>query len=295
MSLEQEAVITTTANLLAEHDQALPRATLQPNNQKKLARQDILSGFHQWPVWLTLAYQDIKIRYRRSVLGPLWITLSMAITVYSMGYLYAHLFHTELQHYYPVLTAGMLSWSLLLGIVTDATDGFVTYTGLITQIKLPYTLHIHRIVARNFIVFFHNILVMLPILAIFHEYAKVNWQTLLLIPGLLTLYINGMSYGLILAMVGSRYRDIPQIIKSIMQVIFFVTPVLWEISTLPPHAQWIATYNPFYAFTQLIREPMLGRMPTLTNVGMALSITLLGLWMSFKLFVKYRSRIVYWI
>src|ERR1700679_2205930 len=94
-------------------------------NQKQYAIQDLTEGLKKWPIWLMLAYQDIKLRYRRSILGPFWLTLSIAITVYSMGYLYAHIFHIALEHYFPFLVAGMLSWNLISTIVTEFTDGFL--------------------------------------------------------------------------------------------------------------------------------------------------------------------------
>lgn len=262
---------------------------------QKAAWLDIFDGLKSYRIWLMLAYQDIKLRYRRSVLGPFWLTLSMAITVYSMGYLYGHLFHIELQRYYPFLVSGMLAWSLVATMITEFTDGFVTTEGLIKQIKLPYSLHIHRIAARNIIIFFHNLLVLVPILLLFHEYAKVNLNLLLLIPGLFILYINSISYGLILSMLGARYRDISQVIKSLVQVIFFITPVMWNPEILSPKNQFAVNLNPFYAFIELIREPLLGRQPSLQNLMMVSFVTILGLLISSMMFTRYRARIVYWL
>ena len=153
-------------------------------SQKTLAFQDLLDGIIKWRLWVMLSYQDIKLRYRRSILGPFWITISMAITSYSMGYLYGHLFHIDLQTYYPFIVAGMLSWTLISTLLSDLTDAFTNAENLIKQIKLPYTIHINRVVARNMIIFFHNIIVYLPIIAIFHQVAKINLHALLLIPGL---------------------------------------------------------------------------------------------------------------
>jgi ABC-type polysaccharide/polyol phosphate export permease len=264
-------------------------------NQTQLAKDDIRDGLKSWRIWWMLAYQDIKLRYRRSILGPFWLTISMAITIYSMGYLYAHLFHIELAKYYPFLVAGMLGWSLISTIVLEYTDGFLSSEGLIKQIKLPYSLHIHRIICRNIIIFFHNILVIIPILIIFHETAKVNLNTLLLIPGLLIIYINAISYGLVLSMIGVRYRDISQIIKSLIQVAFFITPVMWGPEVLGPKNQFIVDANPFYAFLELIRQPLLGHAPTLKNIVMVVAVTLFGFLISAKIFSSFRARIIYWL
>jgi ABC-type polysaccharide/polyol phosphate export permease len=264
-------------------------------NQKALAFKDLLDGIINWRLWIMLSYQDIKLRYRRSILGPFWITISMAITTYSMGYLYSHLFHTDLQTYFPFLVSGMLAWALISSLISDLTDAFTAAEHLIKQMRLPYTLHINRVVARNMITFFHNILVYLPIIAIFHQVAKLNLNALLLIPGLFVIYVNAIAYGLILAMIGARYRDISQIIKSLIQVAFFITPVMWNPSVLKPADQYIALLNPFYAFVELIRAPMMGTSCTLNTILMVSAVTLTGLVICTSMMTKYRARIVYWI
>lgn len=264
-------------------------------DQRELAWLDVLNGLKNWHVWLTLAYQDIKLRYRRSVLGPFWITLSMAITVYSMGYLYAHLFHVNLSDYYPFLVAGMLTWTLISTVITDLTEAFMLSESLIKQVKLPYSLYIHRVATRNILVFFHNILVIVPIFIIYHASVKLNLNTLLILPGLAAIYLNAMIYGLILAMIGARYRDVMQIIRSLVQVVFFVTPVMWSPAILDPDKRFIIYANPFYSFLELVRAPLLGTAPTLFNVGVVTVFTLMGYLICKKMFVRYRSRIIYWL
>jgi len=289
MSLE------SAINIPIDSEQSVPKTAITINTPSKLAYQDIKDGLSKWRIWMLLAYQDIKLRYRRSVLGPFWITLSMAITVYSMGYLYGHLFHTSLQTYFPFLVAGMLAWALISTQVTELTDAFIAAEGLIKQLKLPYSLYIHRVATRNIIIFFHNVLVIIPILLIFHESVKINSNTLLLIPSLLIVYINSIIYGLILAMIGARYRDIPQIIKSLIQVAFFLTPVMWNPSVLPPNDRYLVLLNPFYAFVELLRAPLTGLAPTLTVYMMTATVTAIGAAVAFKMFRHYRARIVYWL
>jgi lipopolysaccharide transport system permease protein len=293
MSLESvidNTGVTETFRHATDSEIAFPKVS-----QKDLADRDIINGIKQWRIWLMLAYQDIKLRYRRSILGPFWLTLSMAITVYSMGYLYGHLFHTDLQSYFPFLVAGMLSWALVSTCITELTDGFTSSDGLIKQIKLPYSLYIHRVVTRNFIIFFHNMIVIVPILLIFHKVARIDLNTLLIIPGLLLIYINAVIWGLTLAIIGARYRDISQIIKSLIQVVFFVTPVMWNPAVLPAKDHILVILNPFYAFIEIIRAPLMGMQAALTNFYMVGTITLLGLFFCRYMFIKYRSRIVYWL
>src|SRR5579883_2337961 len=112
--------------ITAPNELAPQEAVVFPKRDPRiLALRDMKDGLRKWRVWMMLAYQDIKLRYRRSVLGPFWITLSMAITVYSMGFLYSHLFHTNLEQYYPFLVAGMLSWALISNVIYDLIDTYI--------------------------------------------------------------------------------------------------------------------------------------------------------------------------
>lgn len=264
-------------------------------DSKQLAMEDIIQGLKDWRIWVLLAYQDIKLRYRRSALGPFWITLSMAITVYSMGFLYSYLFRTSMHQYYPFLVAGMLAWSLISNIIYDMIDTYLTSESLIKQIKLPYTLYIHRIAARHFIVFAHNLVVMIPIYFIFHETVRINLNTLLIIPNLIIIYTNFIIYGMLLAMIGTRFRDISQAIKSIVGVIFFVTPVMWNPAVLPQQYQNMLYLNPFYTIVELIRAPLTGNLDSPLIYTIAMLITLVGIGISAPLFTRYRARIIYWL
>lgn len=281
-------------------NEPLEQTTRQPavslrNRARYLAFKDFRDGLAKWRIWLMLAYQDIKLRYRRSILGPFWITLSMAIWAYSMGFLYSHLFHSDLQTYFPYLVGGVITWVLISTLIVELTDTFSTTGNLLKQIKLPYTVYIHRIVARNILIFFHNMLVIVPVLAIFHQVAKVNFHTLFLFVGLAIIYINALFYGLTLAMIGSRYRDISQIIKSLIQVVFFLTPVMWKMDVLPANKQFVALFNPFSSFIEIIRAPLMGALPALHDFVMVAVVTIIGILICAFLFVRYRARIVYWI
>lgn len=292
MSIQQEE----TLDSLLVTTQARPSIIPSKSEiQKQLAWQDFKDGLSKWRIWWMLASQDIKLRYRRSVLGPFWITLSMAITVYSMGYLYAHLFHSDIVQYFPFLVAGMLSWALISTTITEVVETFPASDSVIKQIKLPYTLYIHRIIARNLIIFLHNSLVMLPIYLFFHQDVKINACTLLIIPDLALLYLLAFTYGLILALLGTRYRDISQITKSLIQVIFFLTPVMWNPSILSTKNRMIVELNPFYSFIELLRAPLIGQVPSLFNLSMSVFALAVGILICIKMFIPYRSRIIYWI
>lgn len=296
MSLDQITLSTIETDKTSTRDQGEELDIIFPsNNPKKLAWLDLKEGVKAWQIWSMLAAQDIKFRYKRSTLGPLWLTLSMAITVYSMGYIYSQLFKIDIQQYFPYLVSGMVAWTFISTLVLDCSEGFLNDNGLIKQIKLPYSLYIHRIFARNLLIFFHNLIIMIPIFILFHKDVPINLHTLFLIPSLTITYLCSFFFGLMIAMMCARYRDIPPIVKSAMQVIFFITPVMWRPEGLIGKRHIIVDINPINCFLDLIREPLLGNLPSLKSVSAALAITLFSFLMSFRLLIKYRNRIIYWL
>src|SRR5262245_37934316 len=82
-------------------------------SQFQLAVRDIVHGAQAWRVWMMLGWQDIRQRYRRSTLGPFWITISMGAMIGGIGLLYAGMFKTSVADYFPFLALGFIVWGLM--------------------------------------------------------------------------------------------------------------------------------------------------------------------------------------
>lgn len=257
----------------------------------QLAKKDIVLGMKMWRIWLLLGFQDIKLRYRRSKLGPFWITISTGLMIYSMGFLYAHLFKIDLSHYYIFLASGMVTWTLISTIMLEATDTFMESQSYIKQIKLPYTIYIMRILTRNFIIFLHNIIAIVPIMIYFH----ILPHLLSLLFGLLVIGLCALTYGTILAIIGTRYRDIKQIIHSLVQIIFLLTPIMWQPDMLPEKYKLLTHLNPFMQLIELLRSSMMGHPPATANFLSCIVIVLIGVLIAFVLFMRARHRIAFWV
>ncbi len=260
----------------------------------KLAVEDIISGLLKWRIWGILGWQDIRIRYRRSQLGPFWITLSTAVMIYTMGFLYGSLFHINLAEYYPYLASGVITWNLISNIITESTDAFISSQVYIRQIKLHYSIFILQVLTRNLIIFFHNLLALIPIIIFYHITFSFEVIACLLF-GLLFFFVCGFCYGTILAIIGTRYRDIKQIINSLIQVIFMLTPILWRSSMLPQKYLLAAKLNPFYHLITLLRAPLSGQIPPTNTIYVCLSILLFGMFLQLVLLGRTKNRIAFWI
>ena len=264
-----------------------------PRSQSRLTVLDILDGIWAWRLWGSLGWQDIRQRYRRSKIGPFWVTLSMGIMISSMGVLYADLFHTDVQSYLPYLTAGMIVWGLIGPLVNENCNAFIDGEGIIKQVKLPLSVHVYRVIWRNLIIFAHNFVIFVLVAVLFKIWS--GWSCLMALPGLLLVCMNGAWVGLLWGPISARFRDVPQIISSVMQIAFFMTPVMWQPSAVHGR-EWFLELNPFYYFVALVRDPLLGDQATGIHVWRAaLAITMLGWTITFFIYRRCRWRIAYWL
>ncbi len=254
---------------------------------------DLVEGLSQSWLWTTLAHQDLKLRYRGSILGPFWQTITTAVMIGSMGFIYAKLFHTPLENYLPLLTVGLVFWQFTSGMITEGCGTFYTVQGIIQQVKLPFSLHAYRLVYRNLLILMHNFIIIPIVLIIFPH--PLEWSRLLeLGPGLALIVLNGLWVSILLGMISARFRDVPPIVASIVQVVFFITPIFWPADGLGSH-RWLAEVNPIYAAIDVIRAPLLGQ-PTGQHSWLILGVvTALGCAAGFAFFARFRTRIAFWV
>lgn len=271
--------------------------SLPPNHEhtvsdSSLALADLTDGLVRWRLWGLLAWQDIKQRYRRSSLGPFWLTISMGVMIGTLGVLYGKLFKMEIQEYLPFLCLGLLSWTLISTTITEGCTVFIASESVIKQVKLPLSSHVYRLVWRNLIIFGHNFVVFVLVAVVFN--VRPGLVGLLILPGLLLTVLNAAWVTLLLGMICARFRDIPPIVASLIQVVFFLTPILWERGLLGRHVG-LVDFNPFYHFIELLRSPLLGRFPSEANWLSVIFITVFGWGLTFLFFARFRRRIAYWL
>ncbi len=243
---------------------------------------------------LYLARADIRQRYRRSTLGPFWITISTGVMIACIGIIFGSLFKSPMSDFLPFLAAGLIIWGLISSTITEATSVFVAAEPIIKQLPLPLTTHIYRMIFRNLYIFFHNIIIFPVVLLCVQR--GINLNVFLFIPGLVIVSLNLVWISILLSIVCSRFRDLTQIVASILQIFFYVTPIIWLPALLPARASvMILEPNPFYHLLAIVREPLLGNAPSFTNWTISTCLCILGWLVSIKFFDKYRSRIAYWL
>ena len=253
---------------------------------------DVIGGLYRWELWGTMGWYDVRQHYRRSVLGPLWLTLSMAIMIGALGFLYGTLFGQPLHDYLPYLALGLIFWAFIASFMIEGCNVFAAAAPYILQIRVPLSIYVFRLMWRNLIILAHNCIVFLAVAVIFD--VRPGWAILLAIPGLAIICLNGVVMSFLLGVLAARFRDIPPIVASVVQIFFFVTPILWRPEQVPAKA-FVAEFNPFYHLLSIVRKPLLGQVPTLTSWTFSLVLTAVSLFLAGVLFVRFRPRIAYWV
>lgn len=264
------------------------------NVASRSATADILSSFKRYPLAGMLGWQDVRQRYRRSAVGPFWLTISMGVMIGTIGLVFGHIFKSPMHDFLPFLAAGMILWGLVSSIINEGCTGFIAAEGIIKQLPIPLYVHILRLLWRNLLIFAHNLVIFpLVLLAVGRP---LNLIAFVSIPGLALILVNMMWVALILAVICARYRDLPQIVGSLLQVLYFLTPIMWLPHTLAPGLQsYLLDFNPFFHLFELFRAPLLGELPTSMNWIVSAGMAIVGWAAALLIFGRYKARIAYWV
>ncbi|TSE00705.1 ABC transporter permease [Skermania sp. ID1734] len=280
-----------------------PAAPLPVSDSQTFRRafKDLTGGFKQHELWLSLGWQDIKQRYRRSVLGPFWITIATGVQASAIGILYAALLGQDLTTFLPYVTVGLIVWNLIGASVTEGAEVFISNEGLIKQLPSALSVHVYRLVWRQALFFAHNMLIYLIMLFAFGVWKHLSWGLLLAIPALVLIFLNSMWVSLVFGIISTRYRDISQILSSLVLMLFVLTPVMWTTSSLKQQGGQVAERAklaelvPTFHYLEIVRAPLLGEPQHLYHWVIVCGLTAAG-WVLAILFLrKYRARVPYWV
>ena len=249
-----------------------------------------------WRLWMNLGIRDIRGRYRRTVIGPFWTVLSNAVMIVSLGLVYSILWKLPVRELLPYFCAGYITWTMFTTVVNESSGAFIGADAIIKSLGLPYLLHILRVVWRNLLLFAHSLVVYAAVMVAFKIWPG---RALLLAPfGLLVLSVNLFWISLVVAIVCTRFRDVIQVVTSLLQVLFFLTPIFWPVDRLDgvPIARFVlADANLAYHFVEVVRAPLMGRAPSALTWTYLIATGLAGNALAMVFFNRYRARVAFWL
>lgn len=255
------------------------------------AKDDIVTSVRRWRVWHLLAWQEIKQRYRRSTFGPFWLTLSMGVQIAIMGVVVSLLFHQPFNRSLPYIASGVIFWSMMTGIINDGAMSFVGSVSWILQVNMPLGMYVLQRIWSNVIATGHNLAIFVVLMVVYQIFSP----TLLLFVVALPLVVLSMAWApLLLAVASTRFRDLPVIVTNSFGLLFWITPVVYQPEQLGRN-RFLADYNPLTYMLALLRDPLLGEVPSGKALLAVVATGIVGWAIAFPFFARFRGRIAYWL
>jgi len=206
--------------------------------------------------WLNLGYFDATTRYRSTVLGPLWITISLSFLIGVLSFQWSTIFNIALDEYLPYFAIGLISWTFIAGTIIESTDAALRFKSLSINSCISIFVIVARTITKSFVIYLHNILILIPIFIFFDTpitpFSIVLWVISIILISFLMLFL-----GVLLAILAATYTDFKSLIESIIQASFFMTPIIWFPNQLGKYS-FAHEFNPFYHLITIMRAPFLG-------------------------------------
>jgi ABC-type polysaccharide/polyol phosphate export permease len=257
------------------------------------AGRDFAQSFEQWRLWTTLAFNDILSRYRGSVLGPFWITLSTAAFVVGIGLVYGSLMHVSTEKYVPWMATGVVIWNFISATILESGDAYIHGAVIIRSGSLPLPIFVWRVIFRSILNVSHQVVVIVIVAVWFHFLLKINLP--MVIAGLLLVIVNVSWMSFFSAIAAARFRDIQQVNATLIQLVFFISPVIWIPNDMQGARSILLNLNPVYHLLNVTRNPLLGLPVPMGSIIWLLVMAMIGWLVAFTLYASVRRRIVHYL
>lgn len=268
-------------------------------DQFRAAIRDIVKGAKQPQVWALGALRSVSNSYKKTVLGPWWITISMCFFVLGLSYLRISLGNSgsNLGDAISFVGAGFIAFSFIAGAINTAATIFSSTQGFYASSAVPLSTTIFRTVTANALDFVHEALVVVLLIATFG--IRPSWRWIEIIPAILIVLLFHFGLILWLGPLVCRFRDVGPMVTVLQRLAIFLSPIFWSIEQVASSGRLeLAKWNPYTFFISAFRDPLLGINHTVSHLPnpllVALFIALANLAVGLLSFGYSYSRLPYW-
>jgi len=253
---------------------------------------DIIAGSKQWRIWSTLSWNGIKMEYRRTVLGPFWLCIQQTVFIIALGYIFASIQRENFASFFVYFATGYTIWLFISSLVTSAGNTFMGINGLPNMTSGALSNHIYLQLASQMLRFAHRLIPLIIILSVLYNSISINIP--LLLCGFIMLMVFGFWISALLGCLCLRFQDLEPAVIAIMQVMFFVTPIVFEYSRIPGGDK-LSAYNPFFHLLVVTRGYIVNEDVTLFNWIAVLVINIIGIGLTLWVLRRSRPKLAYWV
>lgn len=253
---------------------------------------DIRAGFGSYSLWAYLGWRDFVASTKRTLLGSVWTIVTYLLKVACLGYIYARVLNDDPRLMFAYVAAGLALWDFIATVVTGGLSAFLSHPALIKERADPLSGIALRTLVKAVLQLGYRMIGYVVIAVVLKM--PLTFAHFLVLPGLAVYLLVSFPLLLMLGSLGARYRDLGEIIQPIMLLLFLISPVLWHSGHLGAES-WIGHYNPLSHVLEIVREPMLGRPPSMTSVIWVSGLLATSWVLAIGVFGRAKNSIVFWV
>jgi len=242
-----------------------------------------------------MAYFDFAVKYRKTMIGPVWVLMGPTLFILTLGLLFGEVSNAQAEVFIPHLAIGLIVWTLVSGFVSGSTTVFQRHRAQILQGGMTLIDIVVVDVLKIGLLFMHQVLIVVAVMIYFQiEWSVYSWVSLF---GLLILVVNGVWLTLFFGMIGSRYRDLTEVVAAVMRIAFLATPIIWlpEERSSDGVVGLFLSFNPFFHFLDIVRAPLLGDTISAVSWTVVVALSLCGALITVAFYRRLRYRVPLWV
>ncbi|GAB4533576.1 MAG: ABC transporter permease [Amphiplicatus sp.] len=255
--------------------------------------EDLAAGMRMSQVWRAFAWDEMQNRYRRSVLGLLWIAAAYFIFVIGVGFFFTGFSASSTSFFITYVALGYAAFQFLMGNITDGCQVFTSSSSWIKSAALPYSIYVYKSVFRSLLTFGLQLAMALAIIMFLGW--RPTWHALLAIPALGLYILDAVALQYLFGLVAARFRDVIHLVGAITRLLIFVTPIIWVREERGGAVGVIADFNPLTHLVEIFRHPLMGFEPRSLSWAVALALSAL-IWLAAAVAAaRMKRRLPFWV
>lgn len=244
-------------------------------------------------IW-ALALKELKIRYKRSVLGFMWALLNPALLMLVLTLVFSTIMRFAIPHYAIFLLSVLLPWTFFSQSLSYAVESIVSNGDLIKKVRVAKLVFPVAAVVSNII---NLLLSMIPLALLVPIMGHPFYWTWLYLPVpmlALTIFTLGMTF--FFAAANVYYRDVSHILQILLSAWFYFTPIIYALDFMPAKYQWLFKLNPIiYVINGFRLAVYYGKLPQMRSIGASFLCAFVALFIGFAIFRKYQDDFVFYV
>lgn len=240
---------------------------------------------------ITLAINDLKLRYRNSVLGFFWSFLEPLLLLTVLYFVFTNIFRSEIENYQLFILMGLIMWNMFARGTTMGMESILNKAGLVSQTYLPREIVVISGVLTSFFMMSFEFLIFFIFMIVFQVIPMASIIVLPLMLGVLLIFTLGTSFAL--AGLYPYYRDLRSIWGVVVQAGFFATPIIYTMDIFPDNIRSIISLNPMVPILEISRNATIYHTwPQFSDFHYLIIIVILSIPIGYLIFKKYDKKII---